>query len=125
MLADALTSVLAIAALTAGSFMGWVWLDPAVGLIGAAVIAHWAFGLARIAGGVLLDFDAGGDLRTPVARIARDAGARLVDLHVWQLGPGHRGLIVALRGGVADAGAIRRELADLPRVSHVTVEMIG
>ena len=62
--ADALTSVLAIVALVAGLWFGAVWLDPLMGIVGAAVILHWSFGLMRDTGGILLDMEAGGDLAT-------------------------------------------------------------
>lgn len=89
-LADALTSVLAIAALVFGSLYGWLWLDPAIGVVGAIVIARWSWGLVRDAGGVLLDYiPQGEDLPEEIQEIIGREGAEIVDLHIWQLGPGH------------------------------------
>lgn len=99
-LADALTSVLAIAALIGGRIGGWVWLDPLIGLLGALVIARWSLGLLRSAGGVLVDFIPEEEELPAEIRAALETGCdRITDLHVWQLGPGHHGAIVALRSG--------------------------
>jgi cation diffusion facilitator family transporter len=125
-LADAATSVLAIAALAAGWLWGAAWLDPAVGVIGAFVIASWAYGLVRDSALVLLDAEddpaLAGDIR---AMIEGKLGARVCDLHLWRLGPGHRGLIVSLLAQDAlTAERVRGELrARYAGLSHVTVEI--
>ncbi|PZP62207.1 MAG: cation transporter [Delftia acidovorans] len=124
-LADALTSVLAIAALVFGSLYGWLWLDPAIGVVGAIVIARWSWGLVRDAGGVLLDYiPQGEDLPEEIQEIIGREGAEIVDLHIWQLGPGHHGAIVSL---VADNPQTptyyRAKLAAIHDLSHVTVEV--
>lgn len=88
-LADALTSVLAIAALALGSLYGWTWLDPAMGIVGGLVIARWSWWLIRDAGSVLIDYiPEGEDLPDEIEEIITREGADIVDLHVWQLGPG-------------------------------------
>ncbi|HVZ91055.1 MAG TPA: CDF family Co(II)/Ni(II) efflux transporter DmeF, partial [Rhizomicrobium sp.] len=93
-LADAATSVLAIAALASGLIFGAAWLDPAVGVVGALVIASWSYGLIRDSGLVLLDAeDDPGLARDIRAMIEVEMNARVCDLHLWRLGPGHRGLI--------------------------------
>jgi len=122
-LADALTSVLAIIALLAGRNLGWVWLDPAVGIVGAAVIASWAWGLLRVASGVLLD-EADPALLEAVRRAVEGPGdARIADLHVWRVGPAaHAAIVSAVVGPRADAAAIRARLTGLPALAHVTVE---
>ncbi|MBV9993434.1 MAG: CDF family Co(II)/Ni(II) efflux transporter DmeF [Alphaproteobacteria bacterium] len=125
-LADAATSVLAIAALAAGWLWGAAWLDPAVGVIGALVIASWAYGLVRDSALVLLDAEDDPGLAAEIrAMIERELGARVSDLHLWRLGPGHRGLIVSLLSPdqlTADRvrDALRTRYAGL---SHVTVEI--
>lgn len=124
-LADALTSVLAIAALLGGSLYGWVWLDPAMGIVGALVIARWSWGLIRDTGGVLVDYvpvteDLPDEIR---AAIETDAD-RITDLHVWQLGPGHHGAIVSLVSARPEAPSYyRAKLAHIHDLSHVTVEI--
>jgi cation diffusion facilitator family transporter len=124
-LADALTSVLAIAALVLGSLYGWNWMDPAMGIVGGLVIARWSWGLIRDAGGVLLDYvPAGEDLPDEIRGAIEDAGNKITDLHVWQLGPGHRGAIVAIRAvEPQELGFYRAKLAHIHDLSHVTIEI--
>lgn len=124
-IADALTSVLAIAGLFAGSFYGWLWLDPIIGLVGTVVIARWAYGLMRQAGGVLVDYvPQSEDLPEEIRAIIEPEGAKIADLHVWQLGPGHHGAIVSLTATEPRAPSYYREkLARIPDLSHVTVEV--
>lgn len=88
-LADALTSLLAIVALLAGKYLGAVWLDPFMGLVGAALVARWAWHLMRDTSGVLLDHRADEHVRHHAREaIEGDADNRLADLHVWSVGPG-------------------------------------
>lgn len=125
-LADALTSVLAIAGLAAGHFLGWIWMDAVVGLLGAIVIAHWSVGLARTAGRSLLDSHDDSALeRAARSRIeAAAGGAHLIDLHLWRIGPGHFALMATLRGATtATPDQLRAALADLPQIAHVTIEI--
>lgn len=123
-LADALTSVLAIAALLAGRYLGWVWLDPVMGIVGALVIARWSWSLIRTTSGVLLD-------RTDehVAQEIRDiieqsGDTKITDLHVWQVGPEARAAIVSVVGNASvTADMIRARLAPVHEVTHLTVEL--
>jgi cation diffusion facilitator family transporter len=124
-LADALTSVLAIAALLAGRFYGWHWLDPAIGVLGAVVIARWSWGLMKEAGAVLVDYiPADEDLPSEIASALEAGGDRITDLHIWQLGPGHHGAIIALRSAAPQTPDVyRARLAHIAELSHVTVEV--
>lgn len=125
-LADALTSVLAIAGLMAGRFLGWVWMDAVVGLLGAAVIAHWSVGLARAAGRTLLDSHDDSRLEQAVRqRLLAATGLQQVsDLHVWRLGPGRYAVMASLHGsGLGTPDALRATLADLPQLAHITIEI--
>ncbi|UVC06862.1 CDF family Co(II)/Ni(II) efflux transporter DmeF [Rhizobium sp. TH2] len=124
-LADALTSVLAIVALLVGSLYGWLWLDPAIGIVGALVIARWSWGLIKEAGGVLLDYvPADEDLPTEIREIIEKDGNEITDLHVWRLGPGHHGAIVSvLADEPRPPSYYRRELMAIHDLSHVTVEV--
>ncbi|WP_234189934.1 CDF family Co(II)/Ni(II) efflux transporter DmeF [Shinella sp. NM-101] len=124
-LADALTSVLAIVALLAGSLYGWSALDPVMGLVGALVIARWSWTLIRDTGGVLLDFVPDGeDLPEEIRGIIVAEGGEIEDLHVWQLGPGHHGAIVSIVAAEPKAPSYYREkLAAIHDLSHVTVEV--
>lgn len=89
-LADAVTSVLAIVALVAGKFAGLVWMDPLMGLAGAVLVTRWSGGLLRRTGEVLLDVQAPPALEEAVRRaIEREPGTRITDLHLWCIGPGN------------------------------------
>ncbi len=125
-LADAATSVLAIVALASGLIFAIRWADPLVGVVGALVIASWAYGLVRDSALVLLDAEDDPDLARDIrALVEHEAGAQVSDFHLWRLGPGHRGLIVSLvSGGEADNERIKRILVErYPSLSHVTVEV--
>ena len=122
-LADALTSVLAIAALAAGMFAGWNWLDPAVGIVGAVVIVQWSFKLLHDTAGVLLDRVPDAALERSIrARIEQGGNARITDFHLWEVGPSRYAVIVALTGDV-DRGEVRRRIGPDARLAHVTVEI--
>ena len=95
-LADALTSVLAIAALLGGRLFGWTALDPAMGIVGAIVIALWSLGLLRSAGAALLDVVPDRSLEGAVRGRLEIDGDRVSDLHLWRLGPGHTGVTVSV-----------------------------
>lgn len=123
-LADAFTSILAIAALLGGRFYGWVWLDPLMGIVGACVIAHWSVGLLRASGAVLLDTVPDEELAKRIGERLAAEGVEVADLHLWQVGPGHRSAIVSLvTGQPKSPAAYKVLLADLPTLSHVTVEV--
>ncbi|MCW5734891.1 MAG: CDF family Co(II)/Ni(II) efflux transporter DmeF [Enhydrobacter sp.] len=122
-LADALTSVLAIVALLAGRYLGWVWLDPVMGVVGGLVIGRWSWVLLRDAAAVLLD-----TTDAAVADEVRDlvegpGDARIVDLHVWRIGPeAHAGIVSVAGASGLDADAIRARLAPVHELAHLTVE---
>jgi cation diffusion facilitator family transporter len=123
-LADAAVSVLAIAGLLMARGFGWVWMDPAMGIVGALVIANWAWGLARDTGGVLTDMTPDQGMAQRLRDTLEADGDRVTDLHLWRLGPGHLGAIVSvvteqLRG----PDFYRTRLARFPLLSHVTVEV--
>ena len=124
-LADALTSVLAIAALLVGRSYGWLWADPAMGVVGALVIARWSWGLIRDAGGVLLDAPAEGpQIRQEIEDILAATGDTLKDLHVWQIGPGHFAAIVSVASATPQpAQHYKALLLPVHELSHVTVEV--
>jgi cation diffusion facilitator family transporter len=123
-LADAVTSVLAIAALVAGRYLGWVWLDAAMGLVGAVVILRWAFILMRQTARVLLDSADPSLIKRVQERLERD-GACVSDLHIWRLGPGHSAVVATV---VCPSGNkpehFKQKLSEVPTLSHVTVEVL-
>jgi cation diffusion facilitator family transporter len=123
-LADAATSVLAITALVIGKYVGWVWTDPAVGIVGSLVIGSWAYQLVRDAGSVLLDVSADKKLDGAIRVRLETRGDRVTDMHLWQLGPGHRAAVISL---VSDnplpPSDYKSRLAGLAGLSHVTIEV--
>ena len=123
-LADALTSVLAIAGLLAAWTFGWTWLDPVIGIVGALVIAHWSWGLIRDAGAVLLDATPNKALAEAIKSRLEVGHDRIADLHIWRLGPGHHGAIVSL---VSDSPEpvehYRDKLSGMRELSHLTIEV--
>ncbi len=120
-LADALTSVLAIVALIAGRYLGWVWLDPVMGIVGAIVIARWSWSLMRDTAAVLLD-TTDQAIEAEVRECVEGPGdARITDLHVWRVGPEAHAAIVSVTGGV-DSDTIRTRLKPVHELGHLTVE---
>jgi cation diffusion facilitator family transporter len=123
-LTDALTSVLAIGGLLTARLFGWVWIDPMVGLLGAAVILRWAYGLIRSSGAVLLDAMPDRRLAERIREQIEVGGDRVADLHVWRLGPGHAAVILAVVSDAPQAPtAYKERIGDLHGLSHVTVEV--
>jgi cation diffusion facilitator family transporter len=120
-LADALTSLLAIAALAAGWWWGAGWLDPVVGMVGALVILVWSRGLIVETAGVLLDRVPDESLSAEWReRIEGPGDVTVHDWHVWAVGPDCYAAIVSASG--APAAEIRRRLGSDPRLAHLTVE---
>jgi cation diffusion facilitator family transporter len=123
-LADAATSVLAISALLTAAYLRWTWADPVVGIVGAVVIASWAVGLLRSSGSVLLDVNNAGKMEGLIRQRLETRGDRVTDLHLWQIGPGHRAAVISL---ISDdplpPSVYKRRLSGLHGLSHVTVEV--
>lgn len=123
-LADAITSVLAIGGLLAARFFAWPWIDPLVGLFGSLVIAAWAWGLVRSSGAVLLDLTPAPKLADRVRSRLEVEGDRVTDLHLWRVGPGHMAVVaVVVSGSPQHPNAYKARLDDIAGISHVTVEV--
>lgn len=124
-IADALTSVLAIAALLAGRSLGWVWMDPMMGIVGSLVIARWSYGLLRDTGRVLLDAEVAPERREAIrAAIEADSESRIADLHIWRVGPRHLAAIISVVSSAPHSPARYKELlAEERDLVHVTVEV--
>lgn len=122
-LADALTSVLAIAALLAGRYLGWVWMDPVMGIVGAVVIARWSWSLMRDTATVLLD-TTDDHVAEEIKDLVEGPGdARIADLHVWQIGPEAHAAIIGVVGAIGiDAEIIRGRLGPVHELKHLTIE---
>lgn len=121
-LADALTSVLAIAALVAGRFFGLVWLDPVIAIVASLVIARWSWTLMRQTAAVLLDTADRGLLEEMKSAIEDGGDCTVADLHIWRIGPGAHAAIVTALGEVTTR-EVRRRLSGIGRVVHLTVEV--
>jgi cation diffusion facilitator family transporter len=123
-LADALTSVLAILALGCGLLFGWVWMDPLMALVGVAVILSWSFGLVRSSGAVLVDMVPDRHLVRTIRERIEVGDDRVSDLHLWRLGPGHTGVIAAVVSDRPLAPSVyKARLEGIEGLSHVTVEV--
>ncbi len=123
-LADALTSVMAILALLAGRYLGWVWLDPIVGIVGALIIAQWSWTLMRDTARILVDASETDRLGEVTRAVEAPGDAEVTDLHIWQVGPGAHAAIVALVAAEPLAPAAYRErLSSLSWISHATIEV--
>ena len=123
--ADAAVSVLVIAGLVLARTFGWLWMDPIAGITGAVVIASWSYGLIRDTGAILLDMLPNARTADRMRREIEASGDKVVDLHLWRLGPGHLGAIVAVATDTdREAPFYRARLARVPALSHLTVEVV-
>jgi cation diffusion facilitator family transporter len=123
-LADAMTSVLAIIGLLAGRFYGWVFMDPLMALIGVGVILSWSVSLWRTTGTVLLDMVPDRHLAGFIRKRLEIDGDRVSDLHLWRLGPGHSGLIAAVVSDRPQAPSAYKHMREgVGELSHITIEV--
>lgn len=123
-MADAAVSVLVIAGLLLARAFSWLWIDPLVGIIGAIVIASWAWTLIRDTARILLDMNPDHPLTEKLREAIETDGDRIIDLHVWRLGPGHLGAVMSVvsNGGLR-AEDYRARLRRFKTLSHVTIEV--
>lgn len=124
--ADALTSLLAIFALSAGIFFGLGWLDPLTGVFGAAVILWWSVGLARGASAILLDEEGSSTAADAIRScLEGERDSEVVDLHLWRVGPTHFALIASLvTSAPKHPDHYKSLLREFEGLSHVTIEVI-
>lgn len=123
-LADALTSVLAITALGGGMLFGWGFLDPLMGIVGAILVGRWAISLARDSAGVLLDAEDHGHVAHEIKEvIATLPDHEIADLHLWRIGPASRACILSLVSHAPlENGQYRERLAAIHGLDHLTIE---
>ncbi|MGJ7915852.1 CDF family Co(II)/Ni(II) efflux transporter DmeF [Massilia sp. LXY-6] len=124
-MADAAVSVLAIIGLLLARQFGWLWMDPLAGVVGALVIANWSFGLMRDTGGILLDMNTDQRMADNLRQVIEGNGDKVLDLHVWRLGPGHMGAVVSLltRKPQHSPAFYHAALKRFKGLSHLTVEV--
>ena len=126
-LADAATSVLAIVALVGGLLWGLGWLDPVMGLVGAALVSVWAWGLLRDSGRILLDAEMDAPVVAEVREVIEqgEVPAKIVDLHVWRVGRAKYAVVVSVATSSGKDGEyFRRALCVHEELAHVTVEVV-
>ena len=116
---------MAIVALLAGRYLGWVWLDPVMGIVGGIVIARWAWTLMQDTAAVLLDRTDARIAKAVQAAMAAPGDVHLTDLHVWRIGPEAHAAIVSVRplGEPLDTQVLRHRLAGIAPLRHVTIEL--
>jgi cation diffusion facilitator family transporter len=125
-MADAIVSILAITGLVLARTFGWLWMDPAAGIVGALVIANWSYGLIRDTGRILLDMQPDRDMDSKLRAAIECDGDQLADLHLWRLGPGHLGAVLSVvTHERRDCEFYRARLHAFKNLSHVTVEVIN
>jgi Co/Zn/Cd efflux system component len=124
-LADALTSVLAIAALLAAKYLGLIWMDPAMGIVGAILVARWSYGLLRTTSLVLLDRQGPETLTRQITdSIEADRDSRISDLHLWAIGPGlYAAVIAVVAQEPLSPDEYRARLPNHPGLAHVSIEV--
>ncbi len=125
-LADALTSLLAIIALLAGKALGWVWMDAAMGVVGAVIIMRWAYGLLTETSSILLDSSLNeNQLQTIRIAIESDADNRISDLHLWKVSPSHSAAIISIvTHNPRPPEYYKKLLRNVQELSHVSVEVL-
>jgi cation diffusion facilitator family transporter len=123
--ADAAVSVMVIVGLVLARTFGWMWMDPLAGIVGACVIASWSYGLIRDTGSILLDMVPDRRMAENVRGVIEGEGDRVADLHLWRLGPGHLGAIIAVSTEQDARGPehYRRLLARFPSLAHLSIEV--
>lgn len=124
-IADAAVSVLAIIGLLLAKTFGWLWMDPIAGIVGALVIANWSYGLIRDTGGILMDVSPGEAMANKVRTAINALGDKVVDLHVWRLGPGHFGAVISVitTQTTRESAFYHALLRPFKGFSHITVEV--
>lgn len=123
-IADAAVSVLVILGLTLAKAFGWLWMDPLAGMLGAIVIASWAFTLVRDTAAILLDMNPDRAMSESLRAVIENDGDRLADMHLWRLGPGHLGAILSVVTARERTEVFYRErLQKFRSLSHLTIEV--
>ena len=124
-LADALTSLLAIVALLCAKFLGSIWMDPVVGIIGAILVSSWSLGLLRTTSGILLDKQGPENIRDRIrSSIERDEDSKVTDLHLWSIGPNIYSVVITIvTHDPATPGQYKERLPGNLGLVHVAIEV--
>jgi cation diffusion facilitator family transporter len=123
-LADALTSVLAICALLVGKFLGWFWLDPIMGVVGAVIITKWALGLMKQTSPILLDENIDKEYQLEIINTINDEHTKVTDIHIWKVSADHYSASIALCTTTeANVESFKHSLNKFDKLSHLTIEV--
>jgi len=124
-LADALTSVLAIVALLTGKYMSIIWIDPVMGIVGAIVIFHWSYGLIKESSGVLLDKSIDVPAFEKISQTLNEKNTIINDIHVWKIATTHQAAILSVPSpSPLSTEEYKKLLSEsLPQLSHISVEV--
>lgn len=124
-LADALTSLLAIIALVSGKYFGWDWLDPIMGIVGAVIITRWSYGLLKQTSPILLDGSIEQEYQSAITEaIEKDADNRITDIHIWRVGANHYAAIISLVTHFPKSAEYYKDLlSGFHKLSHTTIEV--
>ena len=123
-MADAMTSLLAIIALVSGKYLGWNWLDPVMGIVGAIIITRWSYGLLKQTGPILLDASEEDYQLKIKDTIEKDSDNMISDIHIWKVGANHYAAIISLVTHFPNSTEhYKRLLSDFHKLSHVTIEV--
>lgn len=124
-IADAMTSLLAIIALVSGKYLGWNWLDPVMGIVGAIIITRWSYGLLKQTGPILLDASIEEEYQLKIKdAIEKDSDNKISDIHIWKVGANHYAAIISLVTHFPNSTEhYKGLLSDFHKLSHVTIEV--
>jgi len=123
--ADAMVSIFVIVGLLLARTLGWQWMDPVAGIAGAVVIASWSYGLVRDTGAILLDMNPDRTLAENLRVTVEKEGDRVMDLHLWRVGPGHFAAIISIATCEPRPPQFyRSRFAQFRALSHLTIEMV-
>jgi cation diffusion facilitator family transporter len=124
-LADALTSLLAIIALVSGKYFGWNWLDPVMGIVGAIIITRWSYGLIKQTSPILLDASIEAQYQSAIREaIEKDSDNLVSDIHIWKVGANHYAAIISLvTRDPKSTGYYKDLLLGFHQLSHTTIEV--
>ena len=123
-LADALTSLLAIAALLLGKYFGAVWMDPVMGIVGALLVARWSIGLLKSTSAILLDAQGSESLQQEIRKQLEDEHTQIVDLHLWSVGPGINSVVISVVAQQPQPPlSYKSRLAHISSLTHVVIEV--
>lgn len=124
-IADALTSVGAILALLGAKYMGWNWLDPIVGIVGAFIIVKWGIGLLKTTGKILVDFADDDSLRKEIIELVEKNNLEVCDLHIWDILNGDKAVICSIKTQDLNKCAdIRQQITKNHKIKHLTIECV-